>query len=120
MRCSNILASRITEVTLVVEMCIWLRNIYDFWTFTKHLSLSLFFSYRSCFAKKIPDSILIVQSESGDQNEELIACARYSAQRELQEILQKGVKSKIYVIFLVQLTGLAGNYFSGYQVLIDI
>ncbi|XP_052087598.1 E3 ubiquitin-protein ligase rnf213-alpha-like isoform X5 [Mytilus californianus] len=100
---------------LAKEVPVARKNIHLLTLQSFHTEQQFSRQIKSCFGKKIPDSILIVQSESGDQNEELIACARYSAQRELQEILQKGVKSKIYVIFLVQLTGLAGNYFSGYQ-----
>ncbi|CAG2186352.1 RNF213 [Mytilus edulis] len=100
---------------LAEEVPVSRKNIHLLTLQSFHTEQQFSRQIKSCFSKKIPDSILIVQSESGDQNEELIACARYSAQRELQEILQKGVKSKIYVIFLVQLTGLAGNYFSGYQ-----
>lgn len=77
--------------------------------------ISLF--YRNCFVKKTGKaSLLIIQSERGDQNSELIACARYSVQRELQEIFQEDNISKVYVIFLIQLSGMAGSYFSGFQV----
>lgn len=85
--------------------------------FTGLIFINIFLLCRSCFSKKTTsDSLLVVQSENGDQNEELIACARYSLQREIQDILQEGTQSKTCVVFLVQLTGLAGNYFSGYQV----
>lgn len=61
-------------------------------------------------------SLLIIQSEHGDQNSELIACARYSIQRELQEIFQNESMNKVCVIFLIQLTGMTGSQFSGFQV----
>lgn len=61
-------------------------------------------------------SLLIIQSEHGDQNSELIACARYSIQRELQEIFQNESMIKVCVIFLIQLTGMTGSQFSGFQV----
>lgn len=74
---------------------------------------------RSCFPKnrkKSKDTLLIVQSECGDQNVDLIACARYSIQRDVQEVVQDGITSKIRIILLVQLSGITGGFFSGYQV----
>lgn len=62
--------------------------------------------------------MLIVQCECGDQNTELIACARYSIQRELKRTLEENNEVKVHVVLLVQLPGIAGDSFTGFQVLI--
>ena len=59
--------------------------------------------------------LLIVQCDCGDQNADLIACARYTVQGELQQI-QQDRTSDIHVIFLIQLPGIAGGCFTGFQV----
>ena len=75
------------------------------------------FFYRSVANRKTEsDSLLIVQCECGDQNAELIACARYSVQRELKNIHDGKSKGKIHVVLLVHLPGIAGDSFTGFQV----
>ncbi|XP_052083737.1 E3 ubiquitin-protein ligase rnf213-alpha-like [Mytilus californianus] len=59
------------------------------------------------------DSLLLVQCESGEQNTELIACASYSIQRELK--LLSDDRTKIHVVILVQLPGIARGLFTGHQ-----
>ncbi|XP_052086034.1 E3 ubiquitin-protein ligase RNF213-like [Mytilus californianus] len=66
-------------------------------------------------SKTVSNSMLIVQCECGDQNTELIACARYSIQRELKRILEENSEVKVHVVLLVQLPGIAGDSFTGFQ-----
>jgi hypothetical protein len=124
------------------------------------------FSYcRSCFDQSnTSNMLLIVQCDCGDQNADLIACARYTVQGELQQVQQDrtslwhpcGVPNTttwyswgmfywfagrysilscarctvqeelqqvrqdkttdIHVVFLIQLPGIAGGCFTGFQV----
>ncbi|XP_071137105.1 E3 ubiquitin-protein ligase rnf213-alpha-like [Mytilus edulis] len=60
------------------------------------------------------DSLLIVQCDCGDQNADLIACARYSIQGELQQIMEKH-SGNIHVVLIVQLPRVAGSNFTGFQ-----
>ena len=75
---------------------------------------------RSCLGDQntTSDMLLIVQCDCGDQNADLIACARYTVQGELQQI-QQDRASDIHVVFLIQLPGIAGGCFTGFQVNID-
>ena len=59
--------------------------------------------------------LLIVQCDCGDQNADLIACARYTVQGELQQVRQDRT-ADIHVVFLIQLPGIAGGCFTGFQV----
>ena len=59
--------------------------------------------------------LLIVQCDCGDQNADLIACARYTVQGELQQV-QQDRTADIHVVFLIQLPGIAGGCFTGFQV----
>jgi hypothetical protein len=59
--------------------------------------------------------LLIVQCDCGDQNADLIACARYTVQGELQQVRQDRT-ADIHVVFLIQLPGIAGGCFPGFQV----
>lgn len=60
--------------------------------------------------------LLMVQSDSGDQNASLVACARYSIQDELQQLGHK-VTARIHAIFVIQLPRIAGGCFNGFQVI---
>ncbi|XP_071137099.1 E3 ubiquitin-protein ligase rnf213-alpha-like [Mytilus edulis] len=60
------------------------------------------------------DSLLIVQCDCGDQNADLIACARYTVQGELQQVREER-QYAIHVVFLIQLPGIAGGCFTGFQ-----
>ncbi|VDI38612.1 Hypothetical predicted protein [Mytilus galloprovincialis] len=64
------------------------------------------------------DSLLLIQCESGEQNTELIACARYSIQRELKLLVdnRRQFPTKIHVVILIQLPGIAQGLFTGHQV----
>ena len=57
-----------------------------------------------------------MQCECGDQNGELIACSRYSIQRELKHLIGEKGNAKIHVVFLIQLPGIAADAFTGFQV----
>ncbi|XP_052062754.1 E3 ubiquitin-protein ligase rnf213-alpha-like isoform X2 [Mytilus californianus] len=59
------------------------------------------------------DMLLIIQCDSGDQNGDLIACARNTLQDELQQIHHR--VSNIHVVLLIQLPGIAGGCFTGFQ-----
>ncbi|VDI80191.1 Hypothetical predicted protein, partial [Mytilus galloprovincialis] len=59
------------------------------------------------------DLLLIVQCDSGDANENLLACARYNIQRELQQIPDK--IANIHVVLLIQVPGIACRRFTGFQ-----
>ncbi|XP_052062680.1 E3 ubiquitin-protein ligase rnf213-alpha-like isoform X2 [Mytilus californianus] len=59
------------------------------------------------------DMLLIIQCDSGDQNGDLIACARNALQDELQQIHHR--VSNIHVVLLIQLPGIAGGCFTGFQ-----
>lgn len=74
--------------------------------------------FRSNFTNgSLEDFLLVVQCESGDKKSDLVACARYVIQGELQQIQRdKGVSHLIHVIFLIQLPGIAGACFTGFQV----
>lgn len=61
------------------------------------------------------DSLLIVQCDCGDQNSDLIACARHSIQRELQQITEKH-EGNVHVVLIVQLPRVAGDSYTGFQV----
>lgn len=65
------------------------------------------------------DSLLIVQCDCGDQNADLIACARYSIQGELKQTLEKQTVN-VYVILIIQLPRVAGQNFTGFQVIFRI
>ena len=61
------------------------------------------------------DRLLIVQCDCGDKNADLIACARFSIQGELQQV--KGCHTgNVSVVLIVQLPRIAGNNFTGFQV----
>ncbi|CAC5422253.1 RNF213 [Mytilus coruscus] len=60
------------------------------------------------------DSLLIVQCDCGDQNADLIACARYSIQGELKQTSEKLI-GNVYVILIIQLPRVAGQTFTGFQ-----
>lgn len=62
------------------------------------------------------DNLLIVQCDCGDQNADLVACARYSIQGELQQISEKH-SGNIHVVLIIQLPRVAGSNFTGFQVL---
>ena len=59
--------------------------------------------------------LLIVQCDCGDQNADLIACARYTVQLELQQVERERIHD-IHVVFLIQLPCIAGGCFTGFQV----
>ncbi|CAG2252471.1 RNF213 [Mytilus edulis] len=59
------------------------------------------------------DMLLIIQCDSGDQNGDLIACARNTLQDELQQIHHR--VAHIHVVLLIQLPGIAGGCFTGFQ-----
>ncbi|XP_063441660.1 E3 ubiquitin-protein ligase rnf213-alpha-like [Mytilus trossulus] len=59
------------------------------------------------------DMLLIIQCDSGDQNGDLIACARNTLQDELQQIHDR--VAHIHVVLLIQLPGIAGGCFTGFQ-----
>ncbi|VDI37174.1 Hypothetical predicted protein, partial [Mytilus galloprovincialis] len=59
------------------------------------------------------DLLLIIQCDSGDQNNDLIACARNTLQDELQQIHDQTLN--VHVVFLIQLPGIAGSSFTGFQ-----
>ncbi|XP_052062678.1 E3 ubiquitin-protein ligase rnf213-alpha-like isoform X2 [Mytilus californianus] len=59
------------------------------------------------------DLLLIIQCDSGDQNNDLIACARNTLQDELQQIHDQALN--VHVVFLIQLPGIAGSSFTGFQ-----
>ncbi|VDI21571.1 Hypothetical predicted protein, partial [Mytilus galloprovincialis] len=112
--------SRILSIVELADLCntitVPTRNVHLLTLQSFHTEQQFSRQVKNCFAKKTcKASLLIIQSERGDQNSELIACARYSVQRELQEIFQEDNISKVYVIFLIQLSGIAGSYFSGFQ-----
>ncbi|XP_063404431.1 E3 ubiquitin-protein ligase rnf213-alpha-like [Mytilus trossulus] len=70
---------------------------------------------KACFDQTNPsDLLLIVQCDCGDQNADLIACARYTVQGELQQIPEE-ISTDVHVVFLIQLPGIAGGCFSGFQ-----
>ncbi|VDI14180.1 Hypothetical predicted protein [Mytilus galloprovincialis] len=60
------------------------------------------------------DSLLIVKCYCGDQNGDLIACARNTVQDELQQVIEER-QYAIHVVFLIQLPGIAGGCFTGFQ-----
>lgn len=62
-------------------------------------------------------TLLIIQCESGDQNGDLIACARYSIQSELQHV-KKTVVQDIHVILVVQIPRITCQQFTGFQVIL--
>ncbi|CAC5380698.1 RNF213 [Mytilus coruscus] len=64
--------------------------------------------------KMTSDNLLIVQCDCGDQNADLVACARYSIQGELQHITEKH-SGNIHVVLIVQLPRVAGSNFTGFQ-----
>ena len=59
--------------------------------------------------------LLIVQCDCGDQNADLIACARYTVQLELQQFQRERIHD-IHVVFLIQLPCIAGGCFTAFQV----
>ncbi|CAG2212297.1 RNF213 [Mytilus edulis] len=59
------------------------------------------------------DILLIVQCDSGDDSDNLLACARYTIQGELQHANDK--TSAIHVVLLIQLPGIASGRFTGFQ-----
>ena len=63
--------------------------------------------------------LLLIQCDCGDQNADLIACARYSIQGELQQIKGRH-QGIIYVALVIQLPRLAGANFTGFQVMQDL
>lgn len=69
---------------------------------------------RACFSREADEMLLMVQSDSGDQNASLVACARYSIQDELQQLGHK-VTARIHAIFVIQLPRIAGGCFNGFQ-----
>ncbi|XP_076109129.1 E3 ubiquitin-protein ligase rnf213-alpha-like [Mytilus galloprovincialis] len=64
--------------------------------------------------KMTSDNLLIVQCDCGDQNADLVACARYSIQGELQQISEKH-SGNIHVVLIIQLPRVAGSNFTGFQ-----
>lgn len=72
--------------------------------------------YSRLTLKNKTDSLLIVQCDCGDQNADLIACARYSMQGELTETSEKQTR-QVFVIFIIQLPREAGHNFKGFQVI---
>ncbi|XP_063403574.1 E3 ubiquitin-protein ligase rnf213-alpha-like [Mytilus trossulus] len=60
------------------------------------------------------DSLLIVQCDCVDQNADLIALARYMVEGELQQDREER-QYAINVVFLIQLPGIAGGCFTGFQ-----
>ena len=83
------------------------------------LSQKYIFFCRSFFDQSnTSDMLLIVQCDCGDQNADLIACARYIVQGELQQVRQDRT-TDIHVVFLIQLPGIAGECFTGFQVGIE-
>ena len=63
--------------------------------------------YREVFqAENDADQLLIVQCDGGDQNVDLIACARY---RVTDERRQKKTQGLTHVVFLIQLLRIAGG-----------
>ncbi|XP_021342051.1 E3 ubiquitin-protein ligase rnf213-alpha-like, partial [Mizuhopecten yessoensis] len=69
---------------------------------------------RVCFGREEDEMLLIVQSDCGDQNASLVACARYCIQDELQQLGYQ-IKANIHAIFIIQLPRIAGGCFSGFQ-----
>ncbi|XP_071172243.1 E3 ubiquitin-protein ligase RNF213-like [Mytilus edulis] len=57
--------------------------------------------------------LLIVQCDSGDENDKLIACARYTIKGELQQVSER--TSNIHVVLLIQVPGIACGRFTGFQ-----
>ncbi|XP_071122875.1 E3 ubiquitin-protein ligase RNF213-like [Mytilus edulis] len=80
-----------------------LQQFYTEQQFSKQIR---FFANRKTKSKLL----LIIQCDCGDQNAELIACARYSIKREL-----KNIDVNVHVVLLVQLPGIAGDSFTGFQ-----
>ncbi|XP_021363666.1 E3 ubiquitin-protein ligase rnf213-alpha-like isoform X2 [Mizuhopecten yessoensis] len=69
---------------------------------------------RVYFGREEDEMLLIVQSDCGDQNASLVACARYCIQDELQQLGYQ-IKANIHAIFIIQLPRIAGGCFSGFQ-----
>lgn len=73
--------------------------------------------FRSFFQQaNTSDILLIVQCDSGDDSDNLLACARYTIQGELQHANDK--TSAIHVVLLIQLPGIASGRFTGFQVIL--
>ncbi|XP_033741837.1 E3 ubiquitin-protein ligase rnf213-alpha-like [Pecten maximus] len=67
-----------------------------------------------CFEREEDEMLLIVQSDCGDQNASLVACARYCIQDELQQLGYR-VQANRHAIFVIQLPRVAGGCFNGFQ-----
>ena len=104
-----LLILEVKAVTHILRFCLHLNSMFK-----------CFMNGRSSFDQKgVADMLLIVQCDCGDQNADLVACARYTVQGELQQVQEDRIDG-IHVVFLIQLPGIAGGCFSGFQVLINV
>ncbi|XP_062570766.1 E3 ubiquitin-protein ligase RNF213-like isoform X2 [Saccostrea cucullata] len=68
------------------------------------------FSYQIRETSQKGTSLLLVQCDTGDENSNLVECARHCVQREIQSNALN-----LCVIFLVHLSRVSKHYFSGFQ-----
>ncbi|XP_060085808.1 E3 ubiquitin-protein ligase RNF213-like [Ylistrum balloti] len=69
---------------------------------------------KMCFERIEQEMLLIVQSDCGDENASLVACARYCIQDELQQLGNR-IMGRRHAIFIIQLPRIAGGCFNGFQ-----